>query len=239
MKKSFRNTVFLFLSALLFVSVLSNQILFGADSKGSVSGTVKFFGTPPPKVSTPVKNDPAVCGAIYLEETLVNFESKGVKNAIISLKKKSDGMKPTGGEKKIYLISKNCHIEPYVTAIPNDISVSIKNSDPILHVLKFSKENQVLFTLPLPANGNIVKTFNHSGLIQIDCVLHPFMKSFIAILDTPFYTLSDLNGSFHLPDLDPGKYTLSIWHKSFGSIEKEIEVAPGKSLNLNFELQQK
>jgi hypothetical protein len=65
------------------------------------------------------------------------------------------------------------------------------------------------------------------------------MKSFIAVLDTPIYALSDLNGSYHFSDLDPGKYFLSIWHKSFGSIEKEIEIPPGESLNLVFELEQK
>lgn len=58
-------------------------------------------------------------------------------------------------------------------------------------------------------------------------------------MDTPIYTMSDLNGSFHFTQLDPGKYQISVWHKSFGSIEREIEITSGKTLTLPIELQQK
>jgi hypothetical protein len=142
-------------------------------------------------------------------------------------------------EKRFYLVTKQCHFEPYVTAVQTDNSLSIKNSDPVLHVLKFSREDQVLFTLPLQANESIVKKIDQKGLIEIKCVIHPYMKSYIAVLDTPIYVLSDSNGSFHFQNLESGKYSISIWHKSFGSIEKEIEIVPGKRLNLPFELQQK
>jgi hypothetical protein len=230
--------VFLFLVAEVFVLFLSDTILFAADKKGSVMGTVRYFGKTPSPESGSVTTDTAVCGSTYLEDPLINFENKGVKNAVISLKKKTDEMKHSGGKEKTYLISKKCHLEPYVTAVPMDNSLNIKNSDPVLHVLQFSKKDQVLFTLPLPANGNLIKKIDQSGLIQIKCLIHPYMKSFIAVMDTPIYTLTDLNGSFHIPELEPGKYELSIWHKSFGTIEKEIEIVPGKSLNLPFELQQ-
>ncbi|MBI3593700.1 MAG: hypothetical protein HY200_01955 [Nitrospirae bacterium] len=204
-----------------------------------MTGTVRYFGIAPLPDSETVKADPEVCGTNYLEETSVNFRNKGVKNAIISLKKKTDGMNPIGDEKRIYLISRNCHFEPYVTAIQVENSLNIENKDPILHVLKFSKKDQVLFTLPLPAHGNLVRKIDQLGLIQIKCVIHPFMKSYIAVLDTPNYLHSDYNGSFRFPELDPGQYSLAIWHKAFGSIEKEIEVPPGKVLNLDFELNQK
>src|SRR6202162_1036290 len=236
MNKYFIKTVFLFLVAEVFVVFLSDTILFGAEKKGSLMGTVRYFGTLPICESVSVTADSAVCGSIYLEDTLINIDNKGVKNAVISLKKKTNQMKHSGGKERTYLISKKCHIEPYVTAIPMENTLTIKNSDPVLHVLQFSKDGQILFTLPLPANGNVARRIDQLGLIQIKCVIHPYMKSFIAVLDTPIYSLSDLNGSFHFTELNSGKYDLSIWHKSFGSIEKEIEIVPGKSLNLPFEL---
>jgi hypothetical protein len=238
MKRVFLKTVFLFLVTDIFALFLFATMLLGAEKKGSFTGTVRYFGPAPPRESAPVNTDPQVCGSIYLEEPLVNSENKGVKNAIISLKKRTDGMKPSGPEKRIYLTSKKCLFEPYVTAIQIGDSLSIKNSDPILHVLQFSEKDQVLFTLPLPPNGNIVKRIDQLGLIQVKCVIHPFMKSFIAVLDTPIYTFSDLNGFFHFPEIDLGKYKVLIWHKGFGSIEKEIEILPGKSLNLIFGLEQ-
>ncbi|MBI1824682.1 MAG: carboxypeptidase regulatory-like domain-containing protein [Nitrospirae bacterium] len=239
MKTLFLKTVFLFLGTFSFVLCLRETASWGANINGSLTGKVRYFGSAPLPESEAIKSDSEVCGSNYLEETLVNFENKGVKNAIISLKKKLNPLESGETEKRIYLISKKCHIEPYVTAIQVENSLSIENSDPILHVLKFSHKDQVLYTLPLPPHGKLVKKINQLGLIQTTCVIHSFMKSYIAVLDTPNYLLSDLDGSFRFQTLDPGKYRLSIWHKSFGSIEKDIEVPSGRNLTLNFELEQK
>jgi hypothetical protein len=239
MKKYLIKIVFLLLVGVFIAEFLPETVLFGAEKKGSLMGSVRYFGKTPLRESGPVNIDREVCGSEYLEESLVNFENKGVKNAVISLKRKTDGLEPSVPGKKFYLVTKQCHFEPYVTAVQTDNSLSIKNSDPVLHVLKFSREDQVLFTLPLQANESIVKKIDQKGLIEIKCVIHPYMKSYIAVLDTPIYVLSDSNGSFHFQNLESGKYSISIWHKSFGSIEKEIEIVPGKRLNLPFELQQK
>ncbi len=47
MKKYFLKSVFLFLVTNFFVVVFSDTILFGAGKKGSVMGTVRYFGTAP------------------------------------------------------------------------------------------------------------------------------------------------------------------------------------------------
>ena len=239
MNRYFIKSLFILLTSVFLTEFLPGTLLFGAEKKGSVKGTIRYFGQAPLSEKAPINIDREVCGSEYLEESLVNTENKGVKNAVINLKRNSQGQKPSLTENRFYLVTKQFHFEPYVTVVQIDNSLSIKNSDPVLHVLKFSREGQVLFTLPLPANGTIERKIDHTGLIEVQCVLHPYMKSFIAVLDTPIYALSDQNGSFHFSDLNPGIYYLSIWHKSFGSIEKEIEIVPGKMLNLAFELEQK
>jgi hypothetical protein len=199
-----------------------------------LKGKVILSGTPPLTESVPVKADPNVCGLTFQEESFVNPENKGIKNAVISLKSKNEGGNLIYPTETVDLTSKNCRLEPRVALSHIQESVKIKNLDSILHVLQFSKKDQVLFNLPLPADGNIIKKINESGLIQVKCLIHPFMKSMIAVLDTPYYILSDHDGSFQLPEIEPGKYLLSIWHESFGTMEKEIEIAPGKTLNLSF-----
>lgn len=238
MKKLFFHNPLLFAIAIFINLVTFNTILFAKGKSGSLTGTVRFLGKMPPRESSPVKINPEVCGSIFLEESLVNFDNKGVKNAVISLKKKTDGLDPSSSEKKIFLTSKKCHLEPYVTGEENNLTLNIINSDPILHVMKFSKKDQVLFTLPLPPNGTIVKKIDQTGIIHVTCVLHPFMESFIMVFDTPLYSFSDQNGKFHFPEIEPGKYILSIWHKSFGPIEEEIEIIPGKTLTRFYELKQ-
>jgi hypothetical protein len=214
--------------------VVLDTAVFGEEQKGSLKGKIVLSGAPPPRESIEVKTDPNVCGLTFQEESFINSENKGVKNAVISLKSKSSSRSPLYLADTVDITSKNCRLEPFVSMGHLQESVNIKNLDSILHVLQFSKKDQALFTLPLSAGGNIIKKFNESGVIKVKCLIHPFMKSVIAVMDTPYYVLSDHDGSFQLPEIEPGKYLLSIWHESFGSLEKEIEIAPGRTLNLSF-----
>jgi len=214
--------------------VVLDKAVFGDEQKGSLKGKITLSGVPPQRESIEVKVDKNVCGLTFQEESFVNAENKGIKNVLISLKNKN----PVGSilypVDAIDITSKNCRLEPHVSMGQLQDSIKIKNFDPVLHVLQFSRENQVLFNLPLPAGGNIIKKIGEAGIIQVKCLIHPFMKTIIAVMDTPYYVLSDQDGYFQVPEIEPGKYLLSIWHESFGSMEKEIEIAPGRTLNLSF-----
>ena len=227
-------TLFLFLFVISIHLVALDTAVFGEEQKGSLKGKIILSGAPPLREFIEVKADTNVCGSTFQEESFVNSANKGVKNAVISLKSKSTVESPLFPADSVDITSKNCRLEPHVAMGHLQEPVKIKNLDTILHVLQFSKKDQVLFNLPLPADGNIIKKINESGFIQVKCLIHPFMKSIIAIMDTPYYVLSDQDGSFHLPEIEPGKYLLSIWHESFGSMEKAIEIVPGKTLNLSF-----
>lgn len=63
------------------------------------------------------------------------------------------------------------------------------------------------------------------------------MQGLIYVTDTPIYTFTDLNGSFKISSLKPGKYLMKVLHKSLKSVEKEIEILPAKKLNLSLELE--
>lgn len=216
--------------------MLLDPIVFGAEKKGAVIGTVRFSGTVPKSKSIPIKVDLNICGSTFLEEPYVNLENKGVQNAVISLKNKSDKATSNHAEDKVYIINKNCKIEPRITVMQVKKKLIIKNSDPILHVLQFTHNDQILFNLPLPGNGNIVKEIDQLGPIHVKCVIHPFMKAFFLVIDSPIYTLTDHNGSFKFPEINPGKYILSVWHPSLKSIEKEIEISQDQNLDISIDL---
>ena len=99
MKKYLIKIIFLLFAAVFLAEFLPERLLFGAEKKGSLTGSVRYFGKTPPRESGPINNDREVCGSEYLEESLVNFENKGVKKAVISLKKKTNGLDPSVTEK--------------------------------------------------------------------------------------------------------------------------------------------
>lgn len=50
------------------------------------------------------------------------------------------------------------------------------------------------------------------------------------------YTVVSTSGSFQLPDLDPGRHTLRVWHPRFPPAERAVELAPARATRVDFEL---
>jgi len=44
---------------------------------------------------------------------------------------------------------------------------------------------------------------------------------------------SDVLGQFHINDLEPGKYTLTVTYVGFSAFTKEVEVTAGQSVNVD------
>ena len=53
-------------------------------------------------------------------------------------------------------------------------------------------------------------------------------------MDRAYSTVSDSDGSFEILDVPPGKYELTAWHETLGSITKSITVG-NDGFNINFD----
>jgi hypothetical protein len=51
------------------------------------------------------------------------------------------------------------------------------------------------------------------GIVRVFCNIHPTMSAVIAVLDTPWFAVSDAAGGFEIHDVPPGNYTLHIFHE--------------------------
>jgi hypothetical protein len=64
--------------------------------------------------------------------------------------------------------------------------------------------------------------------VKIKCEVHPWEFAFVAVLDHPFFAVTDTNGCFRLPEgLTPGRYTIEAAHPKAGRVSREIVVEPG------------
>ena len=45
------------------------------------------------------------------------------------------------------------------------------------------------------------------------CNIHANMSAIIAVLDTPWYAVSQRDGSFRIADVPPGEFTLHVFHE--------------------------
>jgi len=47
------------------------------------------------------------------------------------------------------------------------------------------------------------------------------------------------DGSFSIPNLPPGKYTLEAWHETLGTQDQDVTVAPNGTVTANFDFKPK
>ena len=124
---------------------------------------------------------------------------------------------------------------PHVVAITRGSTVDFPNDDPIFHNV-FSLSSAATFDLRrYPPGQSRSETFTKAGLVKV-CHIHSHMSATILVLDHPYFTIPNLDGSFELPNVPPGQYTLVGWHERVGEHTATIDVEAGKPASINFSL---
>ena len=65
------------------------------------------------------------------------------------------------------------------------------------------------------------------------------MLGFVHIFDHPFFAVTDNKGSFSIPNVPAGTYTLKAWHEDAGLNNQEVVVSEGGEVRVNFEFAKK
>ena len=170
------------------------------------------------------------CGSDIPNESML-IDNKGVRNSVISLHGKK--LKKERGEYK--LDQKQCQYEPHVIAIPVNSELKIHTSDPINHnIHTYSFENDPINIMFLPGQDAYSQEMEEAEIIKVECDLHNWMRAWIVVTPNAYSTVSDSDGSFEIPDVPPGKYKLTAWHETLGSLTKSITVG-NDGLNINFD----
>ena len=69
------------------------------------------------------------------------------------------------------------------------------------------------------------KTFNEKeDPFYIKCDVHPWMKSWVVVLDHPYWAVTDSNGNYtiNLDSIEAGTYDLCFWHEIFLLTNRQI-----------------
>ncbi|MBM2815094.1 MAG: hypothetical protein HW421_1856 [Ignavibacteria bacterium] len=123
---------------------------------------------------------------------------------------------------------------PHVLPILVGTTVIFPNSDDTRHsVFSASKTNK--FDFGSYAQGLKKKmTFVQPGVVPLLCHVHPEMSAFIVVVETPFFSITDEEGSFQIKNVPPGKYKLTVWHEWAKTKTQQITVLEHQDLSVNF-----
>jgi Carboxypeptidase regulatory-like domain len=126
--------------------------------------------------------------------------------------------------------------DPHVIAVMTGQNIEVKNDDQTTHnIHPMPKDNREWNKSQPPGAAPISDSFARAeNAIPVKCNVHPWMKSYIAVFKHPYFAVTGKDGSFQLPNLPPGEYTVEAWHEKLGTMTQKITVAAGESKTVDF-----
>lgn len=102
---------------------------------------------------------------------------------------------------------------PHVLAVRTGSKVRFPNLDPFFHNA-FSNYDGEAFDIGLHPPGSAREvTFHRPGIVRLFCNIHPTMSAVIVVLDTPWFAVSNPQGTFRIANAPPGEYRLNVFHE--------------------------
>jgi len=207
-------TAALALALLAAAPALAYEVVTVADG-GTLSGTVKFAGTPPRLEPLAVNKNRDVCGDQKASEALVVGPERGVRGSVILLEGVGRGKK---GEADVVLDNHRCVFVHHVTVTTPGERARVKNSDPVLHNTHGFLGKTTVFNLALPNKDQMIEVtrrLTKPGVVRVVCDAHPHMAAWMIVHDSPYYAVSDERGAFKIDGIPPGSYKVTMWHEGF------------------------
>ena len=219
---------------------------------GTLTGVVRFAGTPPKLPPLAVNKNREVCGDEKPSEALVVGADGGVRGSVILVEGVARGKKATG---EVVLDNHRCLFVSHVTALAAGERARVKNSDPILHNTHGFMGKPTVFNLALPNKDqmiDITRRLTKPGVIRVLCDAHPHMFAWVVVHDSPYVAVTDDRGAFKIDSIPPGTYKVTMWHEGFRAkgvdkdgrplyedpvtVSKNVTIAPKSAATVQFEL---
>jgi len=205
----------------------------------TVTGLVKFEGAAPKMTNIQMSADPYCqsqhSSAPATEEDVVTGPGGELANVFVYIKDiKGNFSAPST---PVVIDQKGCQYHPHVNAVMVGQPLQIKNDDATLHNVHAMPVANSQFNEGQPVQGMVsTKHLDKPEMtpFKIKCDVHGWMKSYMAVMPHPFYSVSQSNGTFTIANLPPGQYTVVAWHEKYGQQEQQITVGAKESKALNF-----
>ena len=206
---------------------------------GTLIGTVKFTGRKPARKAIDMSNDPACVeahhGKAYDESEVVNPNGT-LANVFVYIKTGLEDRKFEVPATPATIYQKGCWFTPRVLGIQVGQPLSVVNSDPVTHnIHPMAQINREWNHSQGAGDEPLARKFlKPEIMIPVKCNIHSWMHAFIGVLDHPYYAVSNDTGTFTIPNLPPGDYTLEAWHEKLGTQDQKITVSPSGKVTADF-----
>lgn len=120
---------------------------------------------------------------------------------------------------------------PRVTVVLQGTTVDFLNSDSVGHNVywpSISGNKKLAHNLGTWAKGEKKAfQFNGPGVASLLCNVHPEMSGTLVIVATPYFAVTDSDGTFEIKNVPPGTYTLKTWSEDGKVTTQSVTVGAG------------
>lgn len=217
--------------------LLGSAIGIAGPAGGTVSGKVTYEGTPAKQKPIDMSKEPSCAqqhATPITTETVVTGPGNTLQNVVVYISAGAPD-ETTAPSKAVTIDQKGCQYIPHVVTMVVNQELKVVNDDQTSHnIHPLAKENREWNKSQPPGTPPFTEKFEKPEFIPVKCNVHPWMHGTFAVLKTSHYALTGGNGEFTLPNLAPGKYTVTAWHESYGTQTQDITIAGSETKSVNF-----
>jgi plastocyanin len=154
----------------------------------------------------------------------ITINSTQAEGAIVYLESAKNSA-PQSTPAHAVMDQKNLSFVPRVLPVVRGTVVTFTNGDNVLHNVFSPSAAAGKFDLGSYSQGEVRSvTLNEPGDVLILCNIHMEMEAHILVLKDPYFAAVASDGSFQIPEVPSGPYTLRIWHERLLSYTQTVDV---------------
>ncbi len=223
----------------LALAVVFSALLSGAALAGAITGTVTYTGKVPKLKPIPMDADPGCAkkhSSPAKSEILVLGDGNTMANIFVYVKGGLPDKKWPAPSEAAVLDQKGCMYAPHVLGMMVGQTLKILNSDGLLHnVHSLSKTNKS-FNRAMPGSVKEAEfTFDKPEfMFKIKCDVHPWMGSYVSVMEHPFFEVTAEDGKFKIDGLPAGTYEIEVWHEKLKTMTQSVTVGADETKTVDF-----
>lgn len=197
------------------LTLISASEAFG----GTVTGTITFADPPPPMKAIDTASDPA-CAAMHAGEPLVNEalvlgEGQTMANILVRITKGVPEKEYAVPSEPVVMTQAGCRFEPRMAVVMTGQTLRVLNPDGIMHNVNGVPRANRPFNRAMPKNiTELDLTLDKTeDAFMMRCDIHPWMRGYVAVVDHPFFDVTEKDGVFKIEGLPAGEYEIEAWHE--------------------------